>query len=400
MTALASAALDPRAGTAKRRPTIKDVAALADSSHKTVSRVLNNEPNVRPEMRTRVLEAAAALDYRRNTAASSIRRRDQSTASIGLIVEDLASPFASRLTRAVQDYALKRHHLVLVGSSDGELDRERALVAEFSSRRVDGLLVVPSGADQSYLEAQRRRGTPVVFIDRPGRRINADAVVSEHEKGVRDAVRHLAGHGHTRIGYLGGCQSVYTAARRLAGYRAAMRELTGGSDERHVRIGLRRSGDAYQATLALLAQAPAPTALVCGNDLIATGVLRALQQRGVRDQVAVVGFDDLELAALLGPALTVVARDVVAIGQRATGLLFRRLQHPTDRTYERIAVPTTLIPHGSVAVPANFPVCPRETGKWSATTSGRRPGTSGSPGEDVRLQLPDYWLRTVRTCTC
>jgi LacI family transcriptional regulator len=97
-------------------------------------------------MRARVLDAVATLNYRRNSIASSIRRLDQRTASIGLIVEDLANPFASLLTRVVQDYALERAHLVLVGSSDGVADRERGLVAEFSSRRVDGLIVMPSGA--------------------------------------------------------------------------------------------------------------------------------------------------------------------------------------------------------------------------------------------------------------
>jgi LacI family transcriptional regulator len=350
----------PPTGVLKRPPTIKDVAALAGTSHKTVSRVLNDEPNVRPEMRARVLDAAAALGYRRNTAASSIRRRDQRTASIGLIVEDLATAFASRLTRVVQDYALKRHHLVLVGSSDGMLDRERALVAEFSSRRVDGLLVVPSGPDHSYLEAHRQRGTPVVFIDRPGRRIKADVVVSDNEQGVRDAVRHLAAHGHSRIGYLGGCESVYTAARRNAGYRAATREHAGSWDQRHIRTGMRRSSDAYRATLALLDQTPAPTALVCGNNLITAGTLRALQQRGLVNRVAVVGFDDNELAHLGQPGLSVVTHDIPAIGNHAAGLLFQRLQQPTDCRNEHITVPTTLIPRPG-GDPGGLPRCaPRE----------------------------------------
>jgi LacI family transcriptional regulator len=343
-------AREPAGNTPLRAPTIKDVAALAGVGIKTVSRVLNDEANVRPEMRARVLDAVGSLNYRRNTIASSIRRLDQRTASIGLVVEDLANPFASLLTRVVQEYALERQHLVLVGSSDGVADRERELVTEFCSRRVDGLLIVPSGRDQSYLEAERRRGIPVVFVDRPGRRIRADAVVAENELGIREAVRHLAGRGHSRIAYLGDRQSIYTAAQRLAGYRAAMQELA-GRDEHHVRTGLRDTASAYQAAIDILTQPPAPTALVCGNNLITAGAVHAMQKLGVRDRVAVVGFDDLELADLLQPALTVLAQDIAAIGRHAADLLFRRLQHPTG-SYERTTVPVTLIPRGSGEIPA------------------------------------------------
>ncbi|MGH3740862.1 MAG: LacI family DNA-binding transcriptional regulator [Micromonosporaceae bacterium] len=334
-------------GTPTRAPTIRDVASLAGVGVKTVSRVLNDEPNVRPEMRARVLEAARTLKYRRNSIASAIRRLDQRTASIGLVVEDLANPFAAQLTRAVQDYALRRQHLVLVGSSDGVPERERDLVTEFCSRRVDGLLVVPSGADQSYLEPERDRGTPVVFVDRPGRRIKADTVIADNEAAVRRAVNHLASRGHIRIGYLGDRQSVYTAAQRAAGYREAIREI---GREPLDRTGLRDSESAYRAALEMLEAGP--TALVCGNNVITAGAVHAMQQLGLRDRVAVIGFDDLELADLLRPALTVLAQDVTGIGERAAELLFGQLAKPGG-PYQRITLPVTLIPRGSGELPAD-----------------------------------------------
>lgn len=342
---------DRSAAWLSRAPTIKDVAALAGVGVKTVSRVLNNEPNVRPEKRARILEAVATLHYQRNTSASSIRRLDQRTASIGLVVEDLANPFASLLARLVQDYALERQHLVLVGSSDGVAERERELVAEFCARRVDGLLIVPSGTDQSYLEAERRRRVPVVFVDRPGGRINADTVLSENDRGIRDAVHHLNRHGHSCIAYLGDRQSICTAAQRMAGYRSAMEELGAEVDSRYIHIGLRDSTSAYQATLDVLTQTPAPTALVCGTNRITAGAVYAMQKLGVRERVAVIGFDDLELADLLQPALTVIVQDIATIGRRAADLLFEQLQHPTDG-YRHIAVPVTLVPRGSGEIPA------------------------------------------------
>jgi LacI family transcriptional regulator len=333
-----------------RAPTIKDVAAHAGVGFKTVSRVLNDEPNVRPETREKVLAAVTDLGYRRDSIASSIRRSDRRTSSIGLIVEDLANPFASMLTRVVQDFAVERRHLVLVGSSDGVLERERELVGEFASRRVDGLLVVPNGDDQSYFEAERARGMPVVFIDRPGGRIEADTVISENAAGVADAVRHLAAHGHTRIAYLGDLPSIYTAAQRLEGFRSAMDEC-GGADPRFIRAGLHDGEQAHRAVFELFGSDPAPTALISGNNLITIGAVRALQRMGLRDRVAFIAFDDLELADLLHPALTVIAQDTAAIGATAASHLFERLQDPAS-PFRRTSVPVRLIKRASGEIPA------------------------------------------------
>jgi LacI family transcriptional regulator len=334
-----------------RAPTIKDVAERAGVGFKTVSRVLNDEPNVRPETRERVLAAVAEIGYRRNSIASSIRRRDQRTSSIGLIVEDLANPFASTLTRVVQDYALEHRYLVLVGSSDGVPERERELVGEFASRRVDGLILVPSGDDHSYLENERALGIPVVFADRPGRRFEADTVVSENAAGVAAAVRHLAAHGHSDIAYLGDIEAIYTAEQRLAGYRSAMAEIGATPDERYVRTGLHDSGQAYDAALEVFALEPAPTALISGNNLITIGAVHALQRLGIRERTALIAFDDLELADLLQPALTVIAQDTVALGTAAAAHLFARLREP-GAAFARTSVSVRLVPRGSGEIPA------------------------------------------------
>jgi LacI family transcriptional regulator len=334
-----------------RAPTIKDVAEHAGVGFKTVSRVLNDEPNVRPQTRDRVLEAVAALGYRRNSMAGSIRRRDQRTSSIGLIVEDLANPFASTLTRVIQDYALERRYLVLVGSSDGVPERERELVGEFASRRVDGLIMVPSGDDQSYLESERALGIPVVFADRPGSRFTADTVVSENAAGTGEAVRHLATRGHSRIAYLGDIETIYTAGQRLAGYRAALSRIGAAHGERYLRTGLHDSAGAYAAAREVFALDPAPTALITGNNLITIGAVHALQDLGLRERIAFVAFDDLVLADLLGPALTVVAQDTAAIGTEAVTRLFERLREPTA-AFARTSIPVRLIPRGSGEIPA------------------------------------------------
>jgi len=342
---------DPELGIAAGpHPTIKDVAELAGVAFKTVSRVLNDEPNVRPETRARVEDAITTLNFQRNVAASSIRRLDRRTTSIGLVVEDVANPFASRLARTVQDAAGQRRHLVLVGSSDNVGEREQELVSQFLARRVDGLIVMPGTGGQAYLTRARRRGIPVVFVDRPGRDIDADAVLSDNDGGTRAAVEHLGRIGHRRIAFLGDQLDLYTAVSRLDGYRTGVRELVGTVPDEDVRTGLHTSERARAAAAELLTRDAAPTALICGNNLISIGALHALQDLRARDRVAVVGFDDIELADLLTPGVTVVAQDVAQLGRHAVDLLFARIGDP-DTEYQRVVVPVALVPRGSGEIP-------------------------------------------------
>jgi LacI family transcriptional regulator len=254
---------------------------------------------------------------------------------------------------------LERRHLVMIGSSDGEPQRERQLVTRFVSRRVDGLVVMPADVNggsathddpsrgcQSYLERERARGVAVVFVDRPGRGIEADTVLSDNADGMRNAVRHLGERGHRSIGYIGDRRRLYTAAQRLRGYRAGMRALAGHVDERYVITDVRTRAEAYRAAAALLDLDPPPTALLCGSDLLTSGALQVLQARGLRETVAVVGFDDHNLAELLAPALTVLDMDIATLGRLAIERLFQRLAGDVN-DYERLVVPMTLIPRGS-----------------------------------------------------
>ena len=165
------------------RPTMRDVAALAGVSLKTVSRVINAEPAVSVDLLARVERAIEQLDYRHNLTASSLRRVGGKTATVGLVLEDLANPYSAAVTRAVEDAARPRRVTVVAGSVDEDPERERALVHEFVARRVDGLIVAPTAADQSYLLAERRAGTAFVFVDRPPNHLDADAVVAANRAG-------------------------------------------------------------------------------------------------------------------------------------------------------------------------------------------------------------------------
>src|SRR2546430_12260589 len=146
---------------------MRDVAAVAKVSIKTVSRVVNGESGVSPRLAKRVIAASQRLNYRRNLTASSLRRSDGRSATIGVVLEDVANPFSSALHRAIEDVAVERGVLVLAGSSDEDENRERRLISAFASRRVDGLVIQPATHDHSFLISERKAGTAIVFVDRP-----------------------------------------------------------------------------------------------------------------------------------------------------------------------------------------------------------------------------------------
>jgi LacI family transcriptional regulator len=328
-----------------RRPTMKDVAALASVSLSTVSRTVNGDPTVARELAERVRRAVELLGYRRDEAASALRRADRVSASVAIIVEDIANPFFSAVNRGVEDYARERGVLTFAGSSDDDAQRERALAEAFVARRVDGLVIAPAGSDHRYLEREHAAGLPLVFVDRPAQWLDADAAVSDNAGGARAAVEHLLAAGHRRIAYLGDRASQYTARERLRGYRAA---LDGAVEVVRQDLGEER---AYAVTRELFAREDPPTALFSSQNIVTLGAVRALHGLGARARVAHVGFDDVPLADALAPGLTVVAQDPYALGRMAAELLFARLDGE-DGPPRRVVLPTRLIPRGSGELPA------------------------------------------------
>ena len=332
------------------RPTMRDVAALAGVGIKTVSRVVNDVPTVAPDLVARVNEAAAKLGYRPNLTASSLRRSDRRTSMIGLLLENVANPFSGAVQRAVEEVARARGVLVLTGSLDEDPAQEKNLARALIDRGVDGLLVVPAGTDHSYLVGEQRAGTQIVFLDRNPSLVAADTVRSDHHEGAAGAVTHLINRGHRRIAYLGDRADVSTARARHAGYLAALGAASIGVSYQLIREDLTTSEQAEKETRAVLELPQPPTALFTSQNLVTIGALRALRAAGLRGRIAHVGFDDVLLADLLEPGLTVVAQDPREIGRLAVTRLFARIDG--DRSPARtLVVPTRLIARGSGELP-------------------------------------------------
>lgn len=334
-------------GRSSGRPTLRDVADKAGVSSKTVSRVLNGEPGVSAATTERIHDAISTLGFRRNDMARLLRMGN-STRTVGLVIEDVANPFFSGLARAVERAARERGFLVIAGSSDEDPSTERELIRSLVERRVDGLIVVPAGADHRYLVPELERGMPVVFVDRPPGEIEADMVLLNNEQGAYEATSHLLGHGHRRIAFLGDDPHIFTVFERLRGYEKALLEYGVPVDRSLVRLGNHDTEQAEGATDDLLALADPPTAVFAGNNRIAVGALRATHRHP--RPTALVGFDDIELAEVFAVPLTVVSHSPARMGDEAARLLWRRLDGDTTPP-QRVILPTTLVPRGSGEIP-------------------------------------------------
>jgi LacI family transcriptional regulator len=331
------------------RATMKDVAALSGVSLKTVSRVVNGEPGVSAELIQRVQGAVAQLDYRHNLTASNLRRGHR-TGSIGVLLHDLRNPFSATLLRAIEDRARPAGVAVLSSSLDDHQDREALMAEAMVSRRVDGLVLMPTGDDQSYLFSDIRAGLAVVVVDRPARGIDVDTVVVDNVGGSQQAVAELAGLGHRRIACLTDREEIWTAAERRRGYGLGMTAAGLDVDERLTVTNLRTAADAARAVLELIDSAEPPTAIFAARNDLTVGVVRALHERGLQRKVALIGFDDFPMSDLVEPSVTVVAQDLDSVGARAGDLLFARMEHGSA-TAQQLVVPTTLRRRATGAIP-------------------------------------------------
>ena len=335
----------------RSRPTMRDVAERAGVSLKTVSRVINEEPGVAGPTAEKVGAAIAELGFQRNDLARSLRQ-GRSSATIGLVIEDVGNPFYSAIAQAVEAAAATRDCMLITSSCEEDPARERALVQALLRRRVDALLIVPASKDHAYLQREAGDRTPVVFLDRPPDGMEADTVLLDNYGGARNAIEHLISHGHRRIACVADPDRLYTASERYRGYREAMEDAGIEIDPALSRLDTHDADLAERAVRELLALPPGrrPTAIFSGNNRHTVGALRAL--RGLEREIALVGFDDFELADLLAMPTTVVRHDSHELGRRAAELAFMRLDGDGGPP-RRVVVPTELVARGSGEVPVS-----------------------------------------------
>jgi len=308
-------------------PTIADVARECGVGSMTVSRVVNGGKLVSPRTAARVRAAIRKLGYEPNEAARILK--GQASRTIGLIVPDLADAFFSICAHAVQQTAAKQGYTTLLLASERDAESESKEIAMIKSRNIAGILIVPSNPDcVPQLQELRARGTPVVMLDRTFPGLDAGHVTVENAEGARKAVNHLIEHGHTRIlcaGYDGQFNSI---AQRIEGYEKAMAEAGLRAQTVIVDQGTAVGSKVWQK----IRSPKAPTALFSLNNVATIQVLQTFQKENVHipEDVALVGFDDFELAPLLAVPLTAVRQPAAQLGQSATRILLDWIQLGSD----------------------------------------------------------------------
>ncbi|NUT33951.1 MAG: LacI family DNA-binding transcriptional regulator [Hamadaea sp.] len=318
-----------------------DVAQRAGVSLKTVSRVVNGSPQVQPELADRVRAAIAELGFRRNQLASALRS-GQTTATIGLLIEEIANPFYATIADAVAEVSRSHDTLLITASSEEDPAREEEVLRDLCARRVDGLVIVPAGFDHSFLRDEVERGLPVVFLDRPVGGLVADTVLLDNRGGTRSGVERLLTQGHRRIAVLFD-EVAYTMRERLEGAREAFAGVGERLDDALVCADVSDPRSAAERVARLAELAEPPTAYVCLNNRITVGALQELWRRG--GDAELLGFDDFELSYLMPRPFTVIAYDLRQLAARAAELLFARIAG--DTSWPRTEVlPTYLVERG------------------------------------------------------
>ncbi len=322
---------------------IIDVARRAGVSKSTVSRVLTNVDSVRPHTRARIEAAMLDLGYRPNALARGLVHGR--THTLGLVVFDLLNPFFGLLTRGVEGAAQERGYNVLIGDSAGSVVRQRACLAMLAERRVDGLLVAPFGARDEELAGIQAAGLRTVLVNST---IDDDAALSsvgvDNARGGYLAAHHLLALGHRRVGFLGDAHTVESCRERLSGYRRAHQDVGISDDPRLVVEDLDGMEAVRLAVHRLLALPRPPTAICAVNDQFAIATLQALSLLGRRvpDDVALVGYDDIPVAAWLSVPLTTVAQPKEEQGRLAAGLLIDGVERP-DTPVQRVVLQPRLV---------------------------------------------------------
>ena len=337
--------------TVTKAHSITDVAQAAGVSTTTVSHALSGKRAVSAGTRQRIYEAIDRLDYRPNLVAKSLR--NQKTNSVALLVADIANPYYPAVARAVHDGLNSEGYVSIIGNTDGEPAAERTFLREMVSRGVDGIIMQPAALSVPDIRAIVGRAMPLVLIAHERGTLLADQIGTDDSLGISEAVEHLVSRGLTDIAFVSGREVEPLATARLAtpgivrlaAVRKAAKAFGTAVPDHWVEHATYTRDGGFAAGSRLLAGGKRPQVIMCANDLMAFGVIDAVRAAGlaVPDQVAVVGFDDVDTANLITPRLTTIVNPAVRVGAACALTLLRRIAAGPDAPYERHLIPTHLV---------------------------------------------------------
>ena len=336
--------------------TIKDVALHAGVSVTTVSHVVNDTRRVSPEGRSRVEAAIRALGYVPSAVARSLK--SNTTRTLGMLTPNSSNPYFAEIVRVVEDRCFAAGYTLILCNTEDESPRQSVYLKVLAERRIDGLIVVSTGDDEALVTQLHGLPMPTVLLDREIDDPGCDLVETAHMDGGLLAVRHLLSLGHRRIACIGGPEHVSAGEQRIEGWRLALAESGAAPETGELlwRGGFTSQGgyEAMHAILRLDAGTPRPSAVFVCNDLMAIGALRAIHESGLRvpDDISIVGFDDIELAAYTSPPLTTVAQPKDRIGALAVDMLLERVTGRRLATRKVVLQPELHVRASTARVPS------------------------------------------------
>ena len=327
----------------KKDLTIVDVARHAGVSITTVSHALSGNRRVAEDTRARIERSIRELGYRPNPFARGLRT--ERSHMVALIVPDITNPYYPTLARGMQEALLSEGYQMFVGSSDGDGNRERSFLDDSLQRRVDGVALAAFATKARTLAPVLRAGIPVVSIGATIQHRAVDLVRTDDVAGSRDATDHLIQKGYEPIGMIGGPQGTSPSDHRLEGYQAALAAAGVRFDPKIVAIGDFTRTGGEKAMRELLARERRPRAVFCANDLMAIGAMDAAREAGLRvpRDVALMGYDDIEAASLVTPALSTVVNPADEMGHECAQLLLERMSDERGGARREVVIPHRLV---------------------------------------------------------
>jgi len=335
--------------------TIQHIAELAEVSRSTVSRVLNDHPSVRPEVRDRVLQVIGEQGYAPQAAARSLASKRTNT--LGLLIPRSAAvifsdPFFGQIIQGMTEASSKRGYFMLLSMVTAEMERD-FYMRVLRSRSVDGLLMVSSDIDDPILPLLIKDNLPLMMIGNHPYLNPVNWIDSENREGARTATNHLVGLGHRRIAAITGFLQMSSAIDRFNGYKQALLEANIPVTAELIEHGDYTQESGYLAMQKLLTVTPRPTAIFSANDMMAMGALRAIHEAGLRvpADIAIVGFDDIPMAPFANPPLTTMRQPIAEMGALAANTLIDQLENLAEPG-AHVRLPTRLVVRASCGAEA------------------------------------------------
>lgn len=325
--------------------TIKDIAKQASVSINTVSRALNGKPDVNEETKKRIIEIAKRLNYVPNFLAKGLVTKN--TKTIGVIISDNSNPFFAKIIKGIEDFARSEGYSIILCNTDEEYEKEEDAIYLLQQKQVDGFLITLTSTQKERIDVLKlkRAEIPFVLLNRHMDNIMTDYVINDNIYGAYIAINHLVKLGYKRIGYISGPPQISSVRERLEGYRKALFENNIEFDNSLIKESNLKMEDGTILMRELLELENLPTAVFTYSDFLAIGVLKAIKEAELKipEDIALVGYDDIEFSAFLEVPLTTVHQPRYRIGEKGARILINRIEGKGSKDLQQIILKPELV---------------------------------------------------------